>query len=127
MFRRSALFAVAVAIAAFAASGAHAGGEFQDGVIVSVAAGKLVIANNLGEHNFDVGLTTRITLNGKKAKLAKLRPGDLARVAQDFEGHVVAIVAVRGPSEGLPEVSFLDSGRSVWHPTDHLAPTAGRD
>ncbi len=94
MFRRSALLAMAVAVVVLVTEGVH-GGQVRDGIIVSVAAGKLVVADGIGEHPYDVGLKAKITLDGKPAKLAELKTGDGVRVAQNNEGQVVAVAALR--------------------------------
>jgi hypothetical protein len=95
MYRRSALLVMAIAAVVIVTGGNHAVAEIHDGFVVSVTAGKLVTVDNVREYNYDVDLATKITLDGKKAKLAELRKGDLVRVAHDGIGKAIEIVALR--------------------------------
>lgn len=93
MFRRTALILAMVAVVTLTSSVAFA--DVREGVIVSVAAGKLVMVDGEAEHPYDVGLRAKITLDGRKASLIELKAGDGVRVAQNLEGTVVLVEAIR--------------------------------
>jgi hypothetical protein len=96
MFRIATLFVAAVAVFALAAD-IIAADKTHDGLVVSVAEGKLVMTDNAGknEHSHAIGATTKITLDGKEAKLADLKKGDKITVTQDDTNKVTAVAATR--------------------------------
>lgn len=69
----------------------------HEGKVVSVAEGKLKMTGNDGknEHSHDIAAKTKITLDGKEAKLADLNAGDKIKVTQDEAGKVTAVAATR--------------------------------
>jgi formylmethanofuran dehydrogenase subunit D len=75
----------------------QAADKTHDGLIVSVAEGKLVMsdADGKNEHTHAIGLTAKITLNGKEAKLADLKKGDKVKVTASEDGKVSAVAATR--------------------------------
>ena len=85
-----------VALSAFVSS-AIAADKIHDGLVVSAADGKLVMTDKDGknQHTHMVATTTKITLNGKEAKLTDLKKGDAVKVTADPEGKIVAIAATR--------------------------------
>ena len=85
-----------VALSAFV-SGAIAADKIHDGLVVSAADGKLVMTDKDGknQHTHLVATTTKITLNGKEAKLTDLKKGDAVKVTADPEGKIVSIAATR--------------------------------
>jgi uncharacterized cupredoxin-like copper-binding protein len=97
MFKLTALLLAAVAGVVIASGTAYAQEKTHEGKVVSVSDGKLVMADNDGknEHTHEVGMTAKVTLDGKDAKLTDLQKNDRVRVSQDTEGKVVAIVATR--------------------------------
>src|SRR5688572_575984 len=100
MFRRVALIVVAAAAVGIATGAAYAAEKTHEGKVVSVAEGKLKMTDNEGknEHTHDIGDTTKITLDGKDAKLADLKAGDKVKVTQDDAGKVTAVAASRRKS-----------------------------
>jgi hypothetical protein len=97
MLKLIAVCLLAVSIIATATIPAYAADKTHDGVIVSVAAGKLVMTDNDGknERGHDIDGAAKITLDGKDAKLAELKAGDRVRVTQDMEGKVISVAATR--------------------------------
>jgi co-chaperonin GroES (HSP10) len=101
MFRLVALFVVAAAVVMIATGAAYAAekaaDKTHDGLVVSVSEGKLVMTDNDGknEHSHAILATTKITLNGKAAKLADLKAGDKITVSQGEGGKVTAVDAKR--------------------------------
>ena len=75
---------------AFAAEKTH------EGSVVSVAEGKLVMVDKDGknEHTHVIATTTKVTIDGKVAKLADLKKGDKIKVTAD-EGKVTAVACTR--------------------------------
>lgn len=69
----------------------------HDGLVVSVAEGKLVMTDKDGknEHSHAIGATSKITLDGKAAKLADLKKGDAVKVTVGQDGKVTAVAATR--------------------------------
>ena len=66
--------------------------QTHDGVVVSAAAGKLVISNESGkQETFSVGDAVPITVNGEMGKLEDLKKGMLVRVIVDRDGKVMAV------------------------------------
>ena len=96
MFRIAALFVVAAATIALVGE-AVAAEKTHDGLVVSVAEGKLVMTDNAGknEHSHAIGATAKLTLDGKEAKLADLKKGDKITVTQDDAGKVTKVAATR--------------------------------
>jgi hypothetical protein len=76
---------------------AQAADKTHDGLIVSVAEGKLVMTDAQGknEHTHAIGPTAKITLNGKEAKLSDLKKGDKVKVTASEDGKVSAVAATR--------------------------------
>ena len=90
------LFAT-VAVAVFAQATWAAEDKTHDGVVVSVAEGKLTMSDKDGknEHTHIIGATTKITLDGKASKLADLKKGDSVKVTAGADGKVTAVAATR--------------------------------
>jgi cell envelope opacity-associated protein A len=90
------LFAT-VAVAVYAQATWAAEDKTHEGFVVSVAEGKLTMADKDGknEHTHDIPATARITLDGKAAKLADLKKGDSVKVTAGADGKVSAIAATR--------------------------------
>jgi hypothetical protein len=85
-----------VFVVALAAGFAQAADTTHDGTVVSVAEGKLVMADKeRKEHSHDIGPAVKITLNGKEAKLADLKKGDAIKVTAGEDGKVKAVAATR--------------------------------
>jgi hypothetical protein len=93
------LFAT-VAVAVFAQTSWAAEDKTHEGFVVSVAEGKLTMADKDGknEHSHAIAATTKITLDGKAAKLADLKKGDSVKVTAGADGKVTAIDATRAKS-----------------------------
>jgi nitrous oxidase accessory protein NosD len=99
MFQKLAIGLVAAfALAALVCGTATAADKTHEGTVVSAAAGKLVMVDKDGknEHTHTVGATTKVTLDGKAAKLEDLKKGDAVKVTADEAGKVSAIAATRG-------------------------------
>jgi hypothetical protein len=88
---------LAVALTALVSNSALAADKTHEGTVVSAAEGKLVMTDKEGknEHTHMVAAATKVTLDGKDAKLADLKRGDGVKVTMDPEGNVVAIAATR--------------------------------
>jgi formylmethanofuran dehydrogenase subunit D len=84
-------------VMALAGAPALAADKTHEGTVVSAAEGKLVMTDKEGknEHTHTVPATTKVTLDGKDAKLTDLKKGDSVKVTVDPEGRVVAIAATR--------------------------------
>jgi hypothetical protein len=96
MLRSAAACLVMVLMVALVAGFAQAADKTHDGTVVSVAEGKLVMADkDKKEHSHDIGPAVKITLNGKDAKLADLKKGDAIRVTAGEDGKVTAVAATR--------------------------------
>ena len=98
MFQKFAIgFVVVFALAALVCGNAVAADKTHEGTVVSAAAGKLVMVDKDGknEHTHMVGATTKVTLDGKAAKLEDLKKGDTVKVTTDEGGKVSAIAATR--------------------------------
>ena len=67
-----------VAVPAFAADDKNL--AMHEGKVVSVAAGKLVMAVDGKEHTHNVSVDAKITCDGKNCKLDDLKPGQRIRV-----------------------------------------------
>jgi hypothetical protein len=96
MFRVVAPFVAVLAIFALV-GGVVLAEKSHDGLVVSVAEGKLTMtdAGGKNEHSHMIGATAKITLDGKDAKLADLKKGDKITVTQDDAGKVTAVKATR--------------------------------
>jgi hypothetical protein len=94
MFRPAA-WILAAAVALAIAAGVQAADKTHEGKVVSAGNGKLVMTDNDGknEHTHAIAATTKITLDGKDAKLADLKAGDNIKVTQDGTGAVTAVAA----------------------------------
>jgi hypothetical protein len=99
MIRFVPLFLVAAATLAIGTEFATAAEKSHNGLVVSVAAGKLVMTDNAGknEHSHMIGTTAKVTVDGKAAKLTDLKAGDKIKVTQDDAGKVIAVAANRTP------------------------------
>jgi hypothetical protein len=97
MLRHAVTCLMVVFVLSLVASYTQAADKIHDGTVVSVAEGKLVMSDKEGknEHTHAIGLTTKITLNGKEAKLADLKKGDAVKVTADEAGKVTAVAATR--------------------------------
>jgi ferric-dicitrate binding protein FerR (iron transport regulator) len=97
MFRVVAPFVVAVATVALVGGVAFAADKTHDGLVVSVAEGKLTMTDDGGknEHSHSIGKGTKITLDSKDAKLEDLKKGDKITVTQNDAGVVTALKATR--------------------------------
>jgi formylmethanofuran dehydrogenase subunit D len=82
---------VAIASSVFAQDKTH------EGTVVSAAEGKLVMTDKGGkdEHTHMIAATTKVTLDGKAAKLEDLKKGDSVKVTTDAGGKVTAVAATR--------------------------------
>jgi hypothetical protein len=71
-------------------------GNTHEGKVVSVAEGKLVMTDNDGknEHSHKITSSTKITLDGKTAKLADLKKDDSIKVTM-VESNVTMVAATR--------------------------------
>jgi len=97
MFARSlAIAGVALSFAAFAAV-AQAEDKAEDntmhaGVVVSAAAGKLVMTGDDGkEHSHAISKDVKVTIDGKPGKLEDLKKGDKIKVTTDKDNKVLAV------------------------------------
>jgi hypothetical protein len=98
MFQKLAIgFVVAFALAALVSSAAIAAEKTHEGTVVSAVGGKLTMVDKDGknEHSHMIGATTKISLDGKAAKLEDLKKGDAVKVTTDDAGKVAAIAATR--------------------------------
>jgi len=98
MFQRIVLgLMLGVALTALVSSAVVAADKAHEGTVVSAAEGKLVMTDKDGknEHTHMVATATKVTLDGKDAKLIELKKGDAVKVMMDPEGKVVAISATR--------------------------------
>jgi len=96
MLRHAVTCLTMVFVLALVAGFTQAADKTHDGTVVSVAEGKLVMADkDKKEHSHAIGPTVKITLNGKEAKLADLKKGDAVKVTADEGGKVSAIAATR--------------------------------
>jgi len=71
--------------------------QTHNGLVVSVAEGKLVMTDNDGknEHTHTIAATTTITLDGKATKLTELKKGDSVKVTTSSAGAVTMVDAKR--------------------------------
>jgi len=78
-------------------STAVAAEKTHEGMVVLVAEGKLTMVDKEGknEHTHLVAATTKVTLNGKAAKIGELKKADKVKVTTDEGGKVTAIAASR--------------------------------
>ena len=97
MLRHAVTCLMVVFVLSLVAGFAQAADKTHDGLIVSVAEGKLVMsdADGKNEHTHNIGPTSKITLNGKEAKLADLKKGDKVKVTAGEDGKVTAVAATR--------------------------------
>jgi hypothetical protein len=88
---------VLVAALVVLAPSAWAADKTHDGIVVSVAEGKLVMSDKDGknEHTHTVGAAAKITCDGKACKLADLKKGDAVKVTTGEDGAVKSIAATR--------------------------------
>lgn len=80
-----------------AASAADKDAKTHEGKVVSVSEGKLTMSDNDGknEHSHVIAATTKITLDGRAAKLADLTKGDSVKVTTGADGKVTMVDAKR--------------------------------
>jgi len=92
---------VVVAVAVLG-TGAFAEDKSHDGLVVSVAEGKLIMSDKDGknEHTHAIAATTKISLDGKPGKLADLKKGDAVKVTVGADGQVTAVAATRAKAPG---------------------------
>ncbi len=97
MLRHAVTCLMVVFVLSLVAGYTQAADKTHDGTVVSVAEGKLVMADAQGknEHTHQIGATAKITLNGKEAKLADLKKGDKVKVTTSEDGKVSAVAATR--------------------------------
>lgn len=78
-------------------SAADKDAKTHEGLVVSTADGKLVMTDNDGknEHRHTIAATTKVTLDGKTAKLADLKKGDSVKVTTGSDGAVTMVDAKR--------------------------------
>lgn len=71
--------------------------QIHDGLVVSVGDGKLVMTDKdaKNEHTHTIATTTKITLDGKTAKLTELKKGDSVKVTTSSAGAVTMVDAKR--------------------------------
>jgi len=77
------ILAVAMLVTlAFAVRSALAADEIHEGKVTAVGDGKITVLDNRDDDNdtFVVTAETKITRNGKPAKLSDIQPGDKAKV-----------------------------------------------
>lgn len=90
---RYTLTAAALAVVLFVARAALAADEFHEGKVTAVGDGKITVLDNRDDDNdtFTVTVETKITRNGKPAKLSDVQPGDKAKVTAALrDGSLVA-------------------------------------
>jgi len=89
-------------IVAVAVLGSTAYAADKDGIVVSVAEGKLIMSDKDGknEQTHAIAATTKISLDGKAAKLADLKKGDGVKVTVGADGQVSAVAATRAKAPG---------------------------
>jgi hypothetical protein len=94
MFRPAA-WILAAAVALVIAANVQAADKTHEGKVVSAGNGKLVMTDNEGknEHTHAIAATTKITIDGKDAKLADLKAGEHIKVTQDGAGVVTTVAA----------------------------------
>ena len=107
MQRTLSLAVFGLALGMFVATASAAGkaakkGEASShtGTVVSAGAGNLVMTGKDNkEHSHEVAATTKITIDGKPAKLEDLKKGMTITVTTDKDGKVTAISsgAAKGP------------------------------
>ncbi|MEX2173678.1 MAG: hypothetical protein WD872_04905 [Pirellulaceae bacterium] len=73
----------------------------HDGMVVSVAEGKLVMADKDGknEHTHMIDAAAKVTLDGKAAKVTDLKKGDKVKVTTSEASKVTAVAATRSKTE----------------------------
>jgi len=91
---------MAVAVAVLARS-AVAEDKTHEGTVVSVADNKLVMTDKdgKGEHSHMIDAATKVTLDGKAAKITDLKKGDHVKVTTGDGGKVSAVAAMRGAAK----------------------------
>jgi hypothetical protein len=79
---------VAVAVTALATQLALAADEVHEGKVLSVGDGKITVFDKRDSDNdtFIVNAQTKISRNGKPAKLSDIMAGDMAKVTATSEG-----------------------------------------
>jgi hypothetical protein len=82
MGARLLLRALVLAMAGFALQAARAADEVHEGKVMSVGDGTITVLDRRDDEldTFTVTAETRITKNGKPAKLSEIQPGDTAKV-----------------------------------------------
>ncbi len=92
-YRSAAVAAFTIAVALLVPTAAEAAQEFN-GKVVSSGDGKLVMMVGEVQQEFVVNAETKITLEGKPARLADLMAGHVARVAAELNGDQYIASAV---------------------------------
>ena len=69
----------------------------HDGVVVSVAQGKLIMTDKDGknEHTHAIDNTVKVTLNGNPAKITDLVTGDMVRIGVNGGNQIISVAAMR--------------------------------
>jgi hypothetical protein len=89
---RSLIAAAVLGVAAIlAVRSAMAADEIHEGKVLSVGEGKITVLDNRDDDNdtFIVTSETKITRNGKPAKLSDVQAGDKARVSATSQGGML--------------------------------------
>jgi uncharacterized protein DUF5666 len=92
---------VAFIVAAIAIRSAHAADEVHEGKVVAVGSDTITVLDQRDDDNdtFVVNSETKITFNGKPAKLNELHAGDRAKVTATQKGDklIAKEIAARSP------------------------------
>jgi hypothetical protein len=89
-----AVIVAALALAFLVSQTARAAEKTHEGKVIMAGAGTLSMVGKDGNrHRHKVAATTRITRDGKQARLEQLMPGDTVKVTttQDDQGRAVVI------------------------------------
>jgi hypothetical protein len=88
---RSILAGVMLASLIIAVRSAMAADEIHEGKVIAVGDGKITVLDNRDDDNdtFVVTAETKITRNGKPAKLSDIQPGDKAKVTGNSRDGVL--------------------------------------
>jgi len=91
MWRAHYAAAAAAIVTAVAVQAAVVADEVHEGKVVAVGENKLTVLDNQDNDNdtFTVTADTKITRNGKAAKLSDIRPGDKAKVTATSRGDML--------------------------------------
>jgi anaerobic selenocysteine-containing dehydrogenase len=91
------LLTAALAVLATVAHAQAADEKTHDGLVVSTAANRLVMSDATGgnEHTHMIAADTKVSLNGKEAKITDLKKGDKVKVTTGTGGKVISVQATR--------------------------------